>query len=105
LERWLLWWYWGGLMACGVNCLRFQGQMSKSRHYYRLLLGMVVFSQVTAVVDGFWRFLSTTNKSYGPKEDYQALLPVEAVGIHGPWDAGYCRGFEVVLGSGDNCFP
>lgn len=44
-------------------------------------LGWWCFSQVTAVVDGFWRFLSTTNKSYGPKEDNRALFVVEASGI------------------------
>ena len=65
-------------------------------------LGWWCFSQVTAVVDGFWRFLSTTNKSYGPKEDYRALFVVEASGIHGPWNAAYCGHFGVVLGSGVN---
>jgi hypothetical protein len=59
-------------------------------------LGWWCFSQVTAVVDGFWRFLSTTNKSYGPKEDYRALLPVEAFGIHGLVNGRNSSGFGVV---------
>ena len=33
----------------------------------------------------------------------ELFLPVEAVGIHGPWNAAYCGHFGVVLGSGDNC--